>query len=368
MKREERNRLWPRRGASAAALFVVLILQQIIIAPAARAEQAPKFFRIGTAATTGTYFVIGAEIANAISKPSGARDCAHGGSCGVEGLVAVAQATQGSIENVLEMGSGQLEAALVQADIAKWAYTGKAPAVKACRGPTPLPVNGTALLTKVGAIGSLRAIAALYPEQFHIVVRSDAKVKSLADLKGKRVAMGEPGSGTLAEARLVLDAAGVTECQVKALYPRLSEAASLLEKNNLDAFFMIGGYPVPAITEAASMTPVRLLPVAGAARDKLTHDYPLLAATIPGSTYPGVDSETQTVAVPALFVISAFVTDDLAYDITKALWQDATRRILDNGHPAGKNIRLDDALKGVSIPLHPGAARYYQERGIKVAN
>ena len=266
------------------------------------------------------------------------------------------------------MGSGQLEAALVQADIAKWAYSGKAPAVKACRGPTPLPVNGTALLAKVGAIGSLRAIAALYPEEIHVVVRRDAKVKSLADLKGKRVAMGEPGSGTLAEARLVLDAAGVTECQVKALYPRLSEAARLLEKNDLDAFFMIGGYPVPAITEAASMAPVRLLPLTGTSRDKLTREYSLLAATIPGSTYPGVDAETQTVAVPALFVISAFVTDDLAYAITKALWQDATRRLLDNGHPAGKSIRLEEALKGVSIPLHPGAARYYQERGIKVAN
>jgi TRAP transporter TAXI family solute receptor len=370
MEREERKVQRHRRGPWAAALFAVLILQQsIATAPPALAEQAPRFFRIGTAATTGTYFVIGAEIANAISKPPGARDCGHGGSCGVDGLVAVAQATQGSIENVLAMGSGQLEAALVQADIAKWAYTGKVPALKACRGATPLPANGTALLTKVGAIGSLRAIAALYPEAIHVVARSDAKVKSLGDLKGKRVAMGEPGSGTLAEARLVLDAADVAECQVKALYPRLSEAASLLEKNNLDVFFMIGGYPVPAITEAASMEPVRLLSVSGAVRDKLIKQYPFVAATIPGATYPGIDAETQTVAVPALFVVSAFVTDELAYGITKALWQDATRHLLDNGHPAGKNIRIENALKGVSIPLHPGAARYYQELGLmKAAN
>jgi TRAP transporter TAXI family solute receptor len=364
MEREERKVPSHRRGRLAAAFLAVLILQQ---SPPVQAEQAPRFFRIGTAATTGTYFVIGAEIANAISKPPGARDCNHGGSCGVEGLVAVAQATQGSIENVLQMGSGQLEAALVQADIAKWAYTGKAPAVKTCRGPTPLPVNGTALLAKVGAIGSLRAIAALYPEAIHIVTRADAKMKGLGDLKGKRVAMGEPGSGTLAEARLVLDAADITECQIKALYPRLSEAAGLLEKNNLDAFFMIGGYPVPAITEAASMEPVRLLPVAGATRDKLIRQLPVVAATIPGATYPGIDADTQTVAVPALFVISAFVTDDLAYDITKALWQDATRRLLDNGHPAGKSIRIENALKGISIPLHPGAARYYQEIGLKAA-
>src|ERR1019366_9906965 len=100
-----------------------------------------RFFRIGTAATTGTYFQIGAEIANAISKPPGSRDCEHGGSCGVEGLVAVAQATQGSIENVLAIGSGQLEAAFVQADIAFWAYGGKAPATKAC-GKATLSENG----------------------------------------------------------------------------------------------------------------------------------------------------------------------------------------------------------------------------------
>ena len=352
-----------------AAFFAVLILQQSIAsAPSAQAEQAPRFFRIGTAATSGTYFVIGAEIANAISKPPGARDCAHGGSCGIDGLIAVAQATQGSIENVLAMGSGQLEAALVQADIAKWAYTGKAPPAKTCRNASSAPANGTALLAKVGAIGSLRAIAALYPEAIHVVARTDAKIKNLADLKGKRVAMGEPGSGTLAEAQLVLDAADVNECQIKAIYPRLSEAAGLLEKDSIDALFMIGGYPVPAITEAAAMESARLLPVSGAARDKLIRQYPFVATTIPAGTYPGIDVETQTVAVPALFVISAFVTDDLAYGVTKALWQDATRRLLDSGHPAGKNIRIENALKGVSIPLHPGALRYYQEAGIKVAN
>jgi len=116
------------------------------------------------------------------------------------------------------------------------------------------------------------------------------------------------------------------------------------------------------------MEPVRLLPIAGAARDKLTRQFPFLATSIPGMTYPGIDTETQTIAVPALFVVSAFVTDDLAYAITKALWQDATRRLLDAGHPAGKNIRIETALKGISIPLHPGAARYYQEAGLKAAN
>lgn len=354
-------------AAGALGCFLSL-MANAVVSPARAADQTPRFFRIGTAATSGTYFVIGAEIANAISKPPGARDCARGGSCGVEGLVAVAQATQGSIDNVLAMRSGQLEAAFVQADIAQWAFAGKAPVPKACKGSTTLPDSGTALLNKIGAISNLRAIAALYPEPVHVVARADAKLKSIADLKGKRVSLGEPGSGTLVEARLVLETLGLSECLVKAQYPRLSEAVGLLEKNGIDAFFLMAGYPVPAITEAASMEAVRLLPIAGPTRDKLVKQFPVVAATIPGATYPGIDAETQTIAVPALFIVSAAVPDDLVYGITKALWQDATRRILDNGHPAGKRIRLEDALKGVSIPLHPGAARYYQEAGMKVAN
>ncbi len=333
--------------------------------PFAIADQAPRFFRIGTAATSGTYFVIGAEIANAISKPPGSRDCARGGSCGVEGLVAVAQATQGSISNAVAIGTGQLDAAFIQADIASWAYHGKAPLVKACRGSKTLPENGAALLAKMGPLRNLRAVATLYPEAIHIVTRNDAKLRTLADLKGRRVSLGEPGSGTLASARLVLDAIGLSECAVKAQYPRLSEAVGLLEKDGIDAFFLIGGYPVPAIADAASMEEIRLLPIPATTRDKLTRQFGFLPAIIPGGTYPSIDAETATVAMPALFVVSAALPDDLVYGITKALWQDSTRRLLDSGHPAGKRIRIENALSGITIPLHSGAARYYQEVGTK---
>jgi len=363
MARTRRRPIGHRCGSIAAAIFVATGL--LFAAATTRgAEQPPRFFRIGTAATTGTYFVIGAEIANAISKPAGTRDCARGGSCGVEGLIAVAQATQGSIENVLAVASGQLEAAFVQADVAQWAFQGKTPALKSCRGSTAPPENGVALLGKVGALRNLRAIAALYPEAVHVVARADAKLRNLGDLKGKRVSLGEPSSGTLAEARLVLDAAGLSECQVKAQYPRLSEAVGLLENNTIDAFFVIAGTPVPAITDLASMEPIKLLPVAGQTREKMIGAYPFLAISIPGATYPGIDNETPTVAVSALLVVNAAIPDDLVYGITKALWQDSTRRLLDNGHPAGKRIRLDKALEGITLPLHPGASRYYVENNL----
>jgi hypothetical protein len=337
----------------------------------ARADDAPRFFRIGTAATTGTYFQIGAEIANAISKPPGSRNCERGGSCGVEGLVAVAQATEGSIENVVAVGQGQLEAAFAQADIAAWAYDGKVPAImpekpsRDCRGVPPPPVSGTALLAKAGPIRNLRAIGALYPDTAHVVAR--ATIHSLADLKGKSVSLGEPASGTLVETRMVLSAASLQECQLKAQYLRLADAAALIEQNKLDAFFLMAGAPVPAIVDAASMQPLHLLGIAGKARDALVRAYPFVtAATIPGATYPGIDTETQTIAIPTLFIASASLPDDLVYGITKALWQDSTRRLLENGHPAGKAIRLENALRGVAIPLHPGAARYYTERGMKL--
>ena len=370
MDREQARRAIARRGRNAGALLraaaAALLAATTLAAPVAAApEPAPRFFRIAAASTTGTYFVIGAEIANAISKPPGARDCAHGGSCGVAGLVAVAQATQGSIENALLVGSGQVEAAFIAADVARWAYSGRSPQLRSCHGA---PESGTALLAKSGAISNLRAIAALFPEGVHLVARADAKIKTLADLKGKRVAMGEPGSGTLAEARLVLDAAGLSECRLKPQYPRLSESAAQLERGALDAFFVTGGEPVPAINDVASMIPVRLVPVIGTARTKLERQFGFSTITIPGATYPGIDGDIQTIGTTALFVVSADAPDELVYEITKSLWQDATRRILDNGHPAGRRIRFENALKGITIPLHPGALRYYKEAGLNPQN
>jgi TRAP transporter TAXI family solute receptor len=360
------------RGFQRILATLVLAASALVVAPVERgwADDAPRFFRIGTAATTGTYFQIGAEIANAISKPPGSRDCDRGGSCGVPGLVAVAQATEGSIANVLAVGQGQIEAAFAQADVATWAYRGDAPVFapsKACRKAPAPPQNGVALLAKTGPIRNLRVIAALYPEAVHIVARTGGGIRSIADLKGKRISLGEAGSGTLAEARLVLHAEALQECQVKAEYLRLADATALLESSKLDAFFMIAGAPVSAIVDAASMARVRLVPISGKPRDTLLRAYPFIEGTIiPGATYPGIDTETPTLAVPALFIASAALSDDLVYGITKALWQDSTRRLLDNGHPAGKAIRLENALQGVAMPLHPGAARYYSERGLKL--
>ncbi len=353
------------RGLTARLPAAAFLLAAMLLADAHAMDEL-QYFRIGTAATTGTYFQIGGVLASAISKPPGSRDCEHGGSCGVPGLVAVAQATQGSVQNVLAVGSGQLESALVQSDIAYWAYSGEAAAPHRCKS-AELGERGTgmALVKAHSPMKSLRAIAGLYPEDIHVVTRADGPIRTLHDLRGKRVALGEPQSGTLADARLILEAAGLSECDVKAQYLRLSQAAEALEQGNIDAFFLVGGYPVPAITDVASSVPTRLVPISGDAAQKLLRKYPFLSTgLIPGGTYSGIDEDVSTLSMTALWIVNADISDDLVYTITKALWHDTTKRLLEAAHPVGKRIQLATALDHLVIPLHPGAARYYTEMGL----
>jgi TRAP transporter TAXI family solute receptor len=363
---------WGRNRALRLAVRCCLVFAILAAAlPLARAAEDVQFFRIGTAATTGTYFQIGGVLASAISKPPGTRDCEHGGSCGVAGLVAVAQATQGSIENLLAIGAGQLESGFAQSDVAHWAFAGGEPAAPArCRSPAAEAQRrdtGLQLLKNRGAMPSLRLIAALFPEDIHIVVKAAGPIHSVKDLKGKRIGLGEPGSGTLADARLVLEAAGISECDVKPSFLRLAPAAEALAAGEIDAFFVTAGAPVPAVAEIASLVPVRLVPVDAAATQRLMGRPPYFRAdTIAGGTYPGIDQPVATVSVTALWIVGAQSAEPLVYAITRSLWQDTTRRLLDFAHPAGRRIRIGTALAETGVPLHPGAARYYAERGMEL--
>ena len=308
-----------------------------------------RYFRIGTGATTGTYFPIGSEIAGAVSNPPGSRECSRGGSCGVPGVIAVAQASQGSVENAQQVFKGQLESALCQADVANWAY------------------GGTNLFEKQGAMNTLRALANLYSETVHIIVRADSGIRTLKDLKGKRVALGEPESGTLVDAKLVLSAVGLAEKDVKGSYVKLAAAEDALKDGSLDAAFQIAGYPVTAIAELATSLPIRLLPVPPEAIDKLKKKYGFFTeSTIPANTYEGVGNDTATLGIGAQWIATSNLETDFVYQMVKALWNDSTRRLLDSGHPIGKRIARDHALDGLALPLHPGAEKYYREVGLLV--
>ncbi|HUK07631.1 MAG TPA: TAXI family TRAP transporter solute-binding subunit [Stellaceae bacterium] len=346
--RSKSEAITPERLARRALLLGAPALSLMMRFGSAKAEEDTHYFRIGTAAATGTYFQIGGVLANLISKPPGTNECERGGSCGVEGLVAVAEATQGSLENVAAVDAARLESALAQADIAYWAAT------------------GTGLFKGKPPLDKLRAIASLFPECAHVVVSADSAIHAVRDLKGKRVGLGERESGTIVDARLILDAAGITERDLKPDYRALSLAAQALQSGELDAFFLFGGYPVPAIAQLAAGTPIRLLPVDGDSADRLLAKNAFFTrATIPANVYHGIDTETQTISSDALWIVNADVPDELVYAITAALWRDANRRLLDQGHPMGERIRLANAMDGLAVRLHPGALRYYQEIGLK---
>ena len=323
-------------GAVAAAL----VLSGLAVA------QEMKFFRIGTGGTGGTYYPIGGVISQAISNPPGSRACDQGGSCGVPGLVAIAQSSNGSVANINAIQSGALEAGMSQSDVAYWAYT------------------GTGVFADKGKVEGLRAIANLYPESIHLVARKGAGIHTVKDLKGKRVSLDEPGSGTLVDARLILEAYGLSEKDVKADYIKPSPAIDKIKDNQLDAFFIVAGYPTGSVAELASSAGAELVQIGGPEVDALIKKYGFFARdVIPAGTYEGV-GETKTVSVGAQLVVGAAVDEALVYEVTKALWNANTRKLLDAGHAKGKVIRLETALDGVGIPLHPGAEKFYREAGL----
>ena len=338
------------RGIACASLLLTAALCVAAAGLAATGSE-PRFFRIGTAATGGSFFEIGGVIAGAISSPQGGPPCGHGGSCGVLGLVAVAQATPGSVENLRLVNNDQIESGFAQADLAAWAY------------------HGTKIFAEAGQQRRLRAIASLFPEAAHLVVRADSPIHKLTDLKGKRVSLGEMGSGTAADAAVFLQTIGFKEKDLTRKFLRPGPAAEELKSGDIDAFFLVGASPIPAIRDLAATIPIRLIGFEDPLLDRLKKDFAFYhRAVIPGGTYPGIDEETASVGFYALWLVNADTEPDLVYAIAQSLWHKGTRHLLDALDPTGKEITLDHALNGLSVPLHPGAERFYQEQGLPVGD
>jgi len=325
--------------------FCLALVAGLILTASAPAQDL-QFFRIGTGGVGGTYFPVGSLIASAISKPPGSRPCDDGGACGVPGLVAVAQTTQGSVENINLIDRGELESGLAQSDVTYWAF------------------YGDNMFSEQGPRSDLRALARLYPEAVHVVVRRDGKLADVEALRGKRISIGAKGSGTAINARIVLTAFGLETGDYVPRHLGPSASADALIAGELDAFFFVGGHPVAAVADLAEEVEIALLPLSGPQIDAMLEDRPFFSRmTIPQGTYAGV-AATDTLSVSAQWLVSARLSPELVYQITGALWHESTQTLLQGGHPEARHIQLERALDGINIPLHDGAARYYRERGI----
>ena len=285
-----------------------------------------KFLNIGTGGTAGTYYPIGGAIAEVLNKE-------------IPGMSASAQSTGASVANINMLSDGEVDLATVQNDIAYYA------------------AHGTEMFQDKKVDG-LQGIASLYPETCQFVTLKSSGIKSLAELKGKRVAVGAAGSGVEANVRQILAAYGVTYDDIDAQYLSFAEGASALKDGNVDVAVLTAGYPTASVQDIAAQNPVRLLPVEGKAADALIAQYPFYTKTvIPAGTYAGFDEEVPSVAVMAMLVAGPTVNDDLGYCVAKAIFSNLDR--LQAAHAVGKQIAKDTAKTGMSLPMNAGAEKYF---------
>jgi TRAP transporter TAXI family solute receptor len=302
-------------------------------------------FQIVTGSTGGSYFPLGERIAGLLSHPAGAQKCEKSNSCGPIGLIVTARSSQGAVANVAAVDSGAASSGLVQADIVAEA------------------VAGRGLFKKDGPRKHIRVIAALFPEEVHLVAAASAGIASVSDLRKKRVSLGAENSGNLVTARAVLAAWHLRERYLKAEFDAPDIAARKMQRKELDAFFFVGNPPVPLVQNLIKRGVARLVPIDGPGRERLLKSVPALSAgTIAANTYPGT-GKIETVKSRALWIVNDAQPDTLIYAITRALFEPDNARALAAAGPGAGRIDLEDAVRDLPAPLHPGAEKFYRERG-----
>lgn len=294
------------------------------------------FFGIATGGTGGTYYPLGGMLAQLISNTAELPD---------RRLSATAETGNASVANAKLLGRGSIESAFVAADVLDAAYKGTN------------QFDGEALT-------NLRAIGALYPETVQLVVRADSGIESVADLKGKSVSSGSPGSGQWQLLGDLLAVYGIAREDVNEDYSSFSQSVDKIKDGNLDASLITAGAPTSSVTDLANGHDIRIVPLSGPEIAKLQETQPYYAnAILPANTYKGQDKDVETLAVRAIWATHEDVPEDIIYAVTKALYENT--ETLGQVHPKGKEISLDRALESVSVPVHPGAQKYYDEHGVQ---
>ena len=292
------------------------------------------YISIATGGTSGTYYPLGGAMAKIFNE-------------NIEGVTANAQSTGASTENIGLVSKGETEIAFVQNDITHYAYT----ATESFEGQAKME--------------NIRGMAMLYPEVVQLIATEASGIKSVSDLKGKKVAIGAPGSGVEANARQVLAVHGMTYDDLgKADYLSFSEAADQLKNKQIDAAFITAGLPTSAVTEVAQTSDIVIVPIAQDKIAELASNYPFYTeVVIPAGTYNGQDADMTTAAVMAMLVVPQDLDEELVYNLTKSLFEN--RQVIIDTHSRGNDIKLETALQGMPIEVHSGAQKYYNEKGIK---
>lgn len=289
---------------------------------------------IATGGTGGVYYPIGGGFAEIIGK--------H-----LDGHTAVAEVTGASVENMALIHRGDATMALVLADTAYQAY------------------HGEGQFEGRRQVANTRALASVYPNVIQFVTLADSGVTSLQDMKGKRVSVGAPGSGTEVNSRAVLESNGITQDDFSAQRLNFNETADALRDGDIDVGVWSVGPPTSSIMSLAASRDIRLLSFSDEERAAAIEREPVFASyTLPGGTYDGVPDDTQTLGIPNVLVVNSDMSDDLAYNLTKLLFEKKDDLVA--VHKAAENLTVDFTLEATPVPLHPGAIRYFEEIGATV--
>ena len=308
-------------------LVAAVAAAAVLSASAAGAQQ---FVNVLTGGTSGVYYPLGVAIGKIFSDK-------------LPNVKTQVQATKASVENLILLQRGRGEIAFALGDSLKAAWDGDEEAGFKAK------------------LDRLRTIGAIYPNYIQIVATADSGIKTLADLRGKSLSVGAPKSGTELNSRAILAAAGLSYKDLgKVEYLPFAESIDLMKNRQLDATLQSAGLGVASLKDLSTSIDITVVSVPKEVVDKIGP--PFSSAKIPANTYAGQEKDVPTAAVTNYLVTSTAVSDDLAYQMTKLIFESLPE--LANSHVAGKNIRLETAAIGSPIPLHPGAIRYYKEKGL----
>jgi len=309
--------------------YLVLMLVLSLVLAATLTTAAATQLTFATGGTSGTYYPLGGAMAQVWNKY-------------VSGVNVSVQATGASVENIRLINKKQVDLAFVQNDINHYAYNG--------------------IETFNEKLPDFKVIAALYPETVQIVVKAESNIKSVSDLKGKRVSVGAPGSGVEANARQILGNVNLSYRDMQTFFLSFAESADQLKNGHIDAFFIVAGHPTAAIQDIAAQHKIRILNFSDKEIESLRKEYGFYSkVNIPANTYNGQTEAVTTVAVQAALICKSDLDETLVYNLTKTLFE----HVNELGHAKAKEFSLQNAKDGISTPFHAGALKYFNEKGIK---